>query len=1003
MTALFCDIVDYVALAARLDPEDTMHVVDVFLAGCEAVITQHSGYIVQYMGDGVLAYFGYPNAHEDDAVNAVRAGIALRDNVGALELPPGISLQVRVGIATGLVVVNEVVGRNQVGIVGETPNLAARLQSIAAPDTVVVAKDTQRITRGAVTYRDLGPFALKGYTTPVEIFEAVDVTTDASRFLARTQGQASPLVGRERELDLLLRRWAAAQAGQGQVILLRGEAGIGKSRLVEELRRHAADRPHAEVVWYCAPDRADSALYPIGQQMARAAGFRRGDTAVAYTEKFVRFIETNAVREPLGRAVLADLLGAQRDAVPALQAVTPDKRKEVMLATLLGILDGLGAARPLLLVLEDAHWCDATTLRVLDQAVKRSVDRPWLVVVTARPEFVPVWQSQANAVTLEPGRLNHGDAEEICRHFGAETLLPPAAVRQILTRCDGIPLFVEEMTKAAIEGAGDGSAAVTIPISVQDSLVARLDRLGTARRVANIGAVIGRRFSYEVLAALALQPEPELRQALRALTLSGLVERTGVPPTSAYRFKHALIRDAAYESLLKRERQALHGQIATVLRDQFPNTRETEPEVLAYHFTQSGMVAEALPLWAAAGERAATRAAYGEAVGHLQTALDLLRQQPADAARVGMELQVLIGLAVSLAASRGYASAEVGKALDEARAICDALGDVPDVFGVLCGITLFLIVIGDLDGAGTIARRAEAIGARTGLPEHRIQADVMIGYILCAQGKIQTARPYLETVARLYAAHDGSRLPLFAPQDTLATSQVSLLQVLHASGDDAAAEDLAARLCAHGRSLGRPFDLAFALSWTSFYWVLREDYGRARRWAEEAQSICDDQGYLLVGAVSSFIRTRAVGEFEQPREAIVAARGIWEMIQTTGQKHFTSFYLGEIAGLEILAGDPAAALATINDAIAAARRYDELYFLSPLYRRRARILSRMPDQDLAEVHATLTEALAVAEAQGATGFAEAAAMAMRVIPNVMGNDTSQARPRGAAPWNPAKA
>jgi class 3 adenylate cyclase/ATP/maltotriose-dependent transcriptional regulator MalT len=975
VTALFCDIVDYVALASSLDPEDTMHVVDVFLAGCEAIITQHSGYIVQYMGDGILAFFGYPNANEDDAVNAVRAGIALRDNAGALELPPGISLHVRVGIATGLVVVAEVAGRPQVGIVGETPNLAARLQSMAAPDSVVVVKDTQRITRGSVTYRDLGTFALKGYSAPVQIFEAVEVTADPSRFLARTQGQAAPLVGRERELDVLLRGWAAARAGQGQVIMLRGEAGIGKSRLIEELRRHAADLPRTEVIWYCAPDRTDSALYPIAQLLSREAGFSRGDTEAARAEKFAAFVAANEVREDLGQAVLADLLGVQLAAAPVLQAATPDKRKEVMRGILLGILNRRGAAGPLLLVLEDAHWCDATTLSVLDQAVNTAAERSWLVVVTARPEYAPAWESETSAVTLDLGRLNGGEAEEICRHLGSETLLPPAAVRQILARCDGIPLFVEEMTKAVIEAAGDGTDAMTIPISVQASLVARLDRLGPARRIANIGAVIGRRFSYEVLAALAFQPEPELRQALRALTISGLVERTGVPPASVYIFKHALIRDAAYESLFKRERQTLHGQIAAVLRDQFPNTRDIEPEVLAYHFTQSGASAEALPLWVAAGQRAAARAAHGEAVGHLRTALGLLRQQPQSAATVGMELQLLIGLAFSLAASQGYANTEVGKTLAEAQAICDALGDVPDVYGVLCGIALFRLVIADHDAAMTISRRAEAIAERTGLPEHRIQVDVTIGHIHFVQGKLLAARTYLENACKVYSAHDGRNLPLYSAHDGFVSAHASLLLTLHACGEDAAAEEIAAALRAHAELLGRPYEFSLALCFMAIYGVLRDDFGRARLWAEEAARICDEQGYAQWGAIASIMEARARGELGQAREAVIAARRNFIIQGDTGGAHFTSFYLGEIAALEMLAGDPAAALATVDQAIATSRGHGELYYLPHLYRRKAQILGGMPGRDPAEILAVLNEALAIANAQGAAGFAKAAALA----------------------------
>lgn len=977
VTALICDLVDSVSLTVRLDPEDMVNVVDAYLSTCEDIIARYGGYINQYTGDGVLAYFGYPRADEDDAANAVHAGIDIRDAVGRLGLPHGLTLQTRVGVATGLVVVSDVVARREareVDIVGETPNLAARLQSVAAPDTIVVAKATQRITRGLFNYRDLGTFSLKGFTAPVEAFEVVEATAVTSRFHARARGETSPLVGRDKELALLLGRWAVARAGSGQVVLLHGEPGIGKSRLVEELRQRTADPLRPEMIWYCGPTYTDSALHPILQQLTRVAGFDRNDSAATRRDKLGRLLTQYGVVESLSQGVLADLLGLPADAGMALEAITVEKRKEIMESALLGIMDLRATAHAALFVLEDAHWSDPTTLDLLSRAISRSMNRPWLILVTARLEYEPPWTGQANVTRLHLDRLNPGDAERLCSHLGSASPLPAATVRQIVARCDGIPLFVEEMTKSVLEATTvqDGMPAVEIPMSVQDSLVARLDRLGSARRIANLGAAIGRRFSYDLLAAVAEQPDAELRQGLRDLTLSGLVESSGLPPNSAYLFKHALIRDAAYESLLKRERQVLHGKIAAVLRDRFPEIREAEPELLAYHFTESGAIEEAIPLWTTAGQRAASRAAHVEAARHLQTALDLLRRQPADDARAGLELQLLIGLAVSLSASRGYSVPEVGKILVEARAICDALGNVAGLFAVLRGICDFQTIAGDLDGAEETARLCVAIGAQTGLPEHRIESNAELGYVLFAKGDLLPARRHLEAAVEVYTTHDGARLPPVSTQDPLILSLAALLQVLHAMGDEAGATRVAAQLGAHAQALAHPFYAAWALSWLSFYRRSRGDFADAQSAAEEAQGICREHGFSLYQLVSTSLEAHARGYLGQPDQALETAQGNLPAFEKLGMMHFSGFYLGEVAGLQLETGDAATALRTIDAAITAARRYGDGYFLSPLHRRRAEILARSPDTGPDEVTAALQEAITIAEAQGAATFAQEA-------------------------------
>jgi class 3 adenylate cyclase/tetratricopeptide (TPR) repeat protein len=977
VTALFCDLIDSVPLTLRLDPEDMMQVVNVYLAACDRIVAAHGGHIVQYMGDGVLAYFGYPHAHEDSAANAVLAGLGLRDAVGRLDLPPGIKLQLRVGIATGLVVIGDLApggDGHRAAIVGETPNLAARLQSIAQPDTVVVARTTQRITRGLFSYRTLGTPTLKGFAAPMEAFEAVEAAAMANRFGARAQGGATPLVGREQELVRILGCWEGARRGTGRVVLLQGEPGIGKSRLLEKLRQHAFDTPHAQLTWYCGPTDTDSALRPVTRQLARAAGFARGDSATARREKLGRLLAQYGMTEPRIQDILGDLLGIQAGLEAPGEAMTAEKRKEVTLETLLGLVERRAGAQPALIVLEDAHWSDSTTLDLLTRAIGRAVDRPWLILVTARPEFAAPWLGQTHVAHVELGRLNRGDAERICDYIGAAAQLPAAVVRQIVQRSDGNPLFVEEMTKSVLEAAAhDDTQHVTIPASLQDSLVARLDRLGPARRIANLGAAIGRRFGYGLLAAVAGQSEAELRQGLLYLTQSGLVEGSGRPPESFYFFKHALIRDAAYDSLLKRERQALHGQIAAALRDRFGETRDTEPELLAYHLTESGAITEAVPLWARAGQRAAFNAAHVEAVAHLQTALDLLRRQPADGVRIGLELQLLIGLAVSISASRGYCVPEVGQVLAEAREICDALGNVAELFAILRNICSFSIVACDLDTAEETARRCVEIGEQTGLAEHRIEADYAFGYVMSLKGHFSVARLHLERVARLYAEHDGVQLAFPSPQDPLTGGLCALLFALYAMGDKPGVERAAHELAAHVRSIGRTFDIVYSLSFQAGFEIVREDYAGAEKLADQAIDLCEQHGYSTWGMHAKLYKAIALGNLGKLDQGLAMAHsGIAESDRLANMAA-RGFYLGEIAGLQAKAGDTLTALRTIDAAIATTLRYGDHYVLSPLHRRRAEILAAIPGTDAAEVSAALREAIAIADAQGAAGFARQAA------------------------------
>ncbi|HLZ84276.1 MAG TPA: AAA family ATPase [Caulobacteraceae bacterium] len=989
VTALYCDLADSAALAARLDPEDMMQVLDAYQAACDDVITHHGGSIAKYMSHGVLAYFGYPRGDEDEAANAVRAGLALGQRMRDLDLPPGVTLRPSVGVATGLVVISELIDRGaagETGIVGQTPGLASQLASIAAPGAVVTADTTRRLTEGLFTFRDLGAAPLPGYEAAQRVFEAIEATDVGSRSQARAHAESTPMFGRDAELAQMVEAWDLAREGDGQVVLVQGEAGIGKSRLVEAFKQHVAATPSTQVTFYCAPNYSDTALHPVSERFARAAGFEHADGAATRREKLGRLLDRYGAAGQGSQAVLADVLGLPPDEAAAPAAGAPERRKAVTLDTLLAMLDPLAAGRPALFIFEDLHWADPTTLELLDRVTRRAADRAWLILGTARPEFEARWSDHADVTHIQLGRLDRRDAERICASLGAEAMAPPDILRHIIARSDGVPLFVEEMTKAVLEAMAadpseDGGARMAIPNTLHDSLVARLDRLGAARPVASLGAAIGRRFSYELIAAVSTSPPAELRQALRELTKSGLVERSGTPPNSHYLFRHALVRDAAYESLLKREREALHGRIAAVVRDRFPETGQAEPALLAYHLTQSGAIAEAIPMWAEAGQRAAARAAHAEAAVHLRTALDLLRQTPADGERAGRELPLLLGLAASLAASRGFSVPEVATRLAEARAICDSLGNAAGLFAVLNNICNFSIVGGQLAAAEETAWRCIRIAEETGLVTHSIEANRLLGYIQWAKGDLPAARDHLERGITTYRAGHLDLSTLTSPLDPGVVCLTVLPMVLDALGDADGAERTAAELVAHARSLGQPFSLAFALSNHAVRDLMRGQYQRALAFAEEVLVLSEENGFDTYAAGALVLKASAIGRRGEHAQAIeMAARGLAAYNQG-GNVHMLAFLEGELAGLQALSGDPAAALATIDRAIAHAHQSGDRFFLSPLHRRRAEILVLLPGADRATVEGALEEAQSIAMAQGAPAFAAEARSLLAEAPH----------------------
>jgi class 3 adenylate cyclase/predicted ATPase/tRNA A37 threonylcarbamoyladenosine biosynthesis protein TsaE len=660
VTVMFSDLVGSTALSARMDPEDLREIISAYQKCVAETVRRFGGFVAKYMGDGVLVYFGYPQAHEDDAERAVRAGLELIPAVSALKAAS--PLQTRVGIATGLVVVGDLIGSGaaqEQAVVGETPNLAARLQGIAEPNTVVTAESTRKLLGNLFELQDLGAKDLKGIGGRVRAWAALRPASVESRFEALHASGLTALVGREEELELLLRRWSRTKSGEGQVVLLSGEAGIGKSRLTAALLERLANEPHTRLRYFCSPQHTDSAFYPIISQMERAAALVHDDIPQARLDKLdMMLAQTSTSKQDV--ALFAEMLSLPNDGrYPAID-LAPEQRRQRTLEALTTQVAKLASQRPVLMIFEDAHWTDPTTLELFGRIVDRIPSLRVLLIVTFRPEFDPPWIGRPYVTALTINRLAQRDIEVMIDRVVGNKLIPANVRQDIIERTDGIPLFVEEMTKAVLEAENEDEAqrtaatvpstALAVPASLQASLMARLDRLGPAKEVAQIGAAIGREFSHPLLAALTHKAEAELQSALNRLTAAGLLFRQGAPPNATYLFKHALVRDAAYGTLLREPRHALHASIAETLENQFAEIAQSQPELLAHHFTQAGMTEAAIEWWRAAGQRSLARSALVEGAEQLSRALGQIATLPAtpDLRREEIKLEVAFANALVL-------------------------------------------------------------------------------------------------------------------------------------------------------------------------------------------------------------------------------------------------------------------------------------------------------------------------------------------------------------------
>jgi class 3 adenylate cyclase/predicted ATPase len=984
VTVVFSDLVGSTALSASMDPEDLREVISAYQKCVAQTVRRFDGFVAKYLGDGVLAYFGYPQAHEDDAERALRAGLELIAVIPGLKTQA--SLRTRVGIATGLVVVGDLITSDdsqERGIVGETPNLAARLQGIAEPNAVVIAEATRRLVGDLFELKEFGPVELKGIAGKVPAWAVLRSSSLESRFEAMHPHRLSAFVGRDEEFELLIRRWTKTRIGEGQVVSVAGEAGIGKSRLTAALVDQLATERHTCVRYFCSPQHTHSAFYPIIRQMEHAAELTHDDTPKEKLDKLdALVVQTSTSIQDA--ALLAEMMSLGNDGrYPALQ-LAPQQRRQKTLAALNLRTQMLTRSSPVLMIFEDAHWADPSSLEFLTRMITNCRKLPLLLIVTFRPEFAPPWMGQSHVTSLTLSRLGQREVAEIIERLVGDKELSADVTAEIIERTDGIPLFVEEMTKAVLEAESEGAARrtvamipspVTVPATLHASLMARLDRLGPAKEVAQFAAAIGREFSHALLAAVASESQIDIEAALERLIAAGLLFRNGVPPYATYVFNHALVQDAAYGTLLREPRRKLHARIAEIIESHFADVAESQPELVAYHCTEAGLIEKAVNLRGKAAQKALARSALLEADGQLKRALSLIASLPATPALRREEITLQVTLIAPLLHLKGYAAPETKAAVERARLLierAEALGEPLEnpllLFSVLYGVWVANYVALDGNTCLDLSSEILALAEKHGTPAPLMIAHRLLGTSLLITGNLLEARTQYDQALSFYDPSVHRSLATQFGQD-ISVNILSLRSwALWSLGYPRAALADTEHALNSAREIGQAATLMYAAAhafWPNFW---SGNYAVASALVEEAAALADERAASFWAAMIMMFRGCLLSATRDTSNAIQTISSGITAWREMGSTVFVPLCLPYLARAHAEIGNFEQALQSIREAMIAVETSQEKWCEAEIYQTAGELTLLSPNPEAAKAEAHLQRALVIAREQHARSW-----------------------------------
>jgi predicted ATPase/class 3 adenylate cyclase len=992
LTVMFCDLADSTRLSQQLDPEDLREVVRAYQEIAAEVIYQYEGHIAQYLGDGLLIYFGWPVSHEDDARRALLAGLGIVEVITTtlnqrLETEKGVQLTVRLGVHTGPVVVGKMGGggRHENLATGETVNVTARLEGLARPNTVVVSHVTARLVEGAFTLEDLGPHALKGVAEPMQVFRVI---SPVEVYENETGVVGVPfLVGRDEEVGLLLRRWQQSKEALGQAVLISGEAGIGKSSLLAAMRAHVRQEGCERITMRCSPYHQNSALHPMITHLDHRLGLTREDTPDIKLDKLERTLRASGLSLEETVPLFAMLLSIPFNNRYVTPTLSPQQNRQRTLDTLVGWLLAQAEQQPVLVAWEDLHWADPSTLEMLGLVLEQTPTVPMLHVLTCRPEFTPPWVSRSHMTPLTLNRLERPQVEALIRHQSKGKALPAEVVEHIVAKTDGAPLYVEELTKMLLESdllreqedqytLTGPLSTVSIPDTLQASLMARLDQLNMAKEVAQMGAVLGREFTYEILQAISSQDEETLQVGLARLVEAELLYQRGRPPRAHYLFKHALIQDAAYTSLLRSTRQRVHQQVARQLEAHFPKAVETEPELLAHHYTEANLLGQAVPYWQRAGQVAQGRSAHHEAIAHLNQGLRVLTTLPETRARDQQELPLRIDLGKSLIATKGWASPETEAAYTRAWEICQQTRDTSWPFAVLWGLSNVYVVRADLTKHREVGAQFLSLAEQQSDAILLLVAHYLTGQNLLHVGEYVTGLAHFNQACALYdPQHHHTYVTLFGVDvGVFALSYIS--HALWGLGYPEQAVQRSREALALAQKVEHPFSIALAQAYAAMLQQFRREPSTATKHAEIALTVCTEQGFAYYLAWATIIQGWALAETGRREAGIAQMHQGLTTLQATGGGLRIPYYLTLLAEADGEVGQAEEGLHLLVGAASHLDKTQDRWVEAELYRLRGDLLLAVsPDNHLA-AEACFHQALDIARHQQATSLELRAAISL---------------------------